>query len=150
MKKTLLSLFFIFTVSYGYSYTVTYDTTTYDLTGKIIQNTMSQENIDELTSKGQSFEYVQNSTTVAKENYKYLKFNPITKTVYKKTAEEIAIIDTPTYRELRKKEYPNDGDQLDVIMKTFDYMRKNGTDVGKECEAWISSCTAVKAKYPKR
>lgn len=53
------------------------------------------------------------------------------------------------YKEKRKKEYPIDGDQLDVIWKQFNYMRLNGQDLIQEADDMLGGILAVKNKYPK-
>ena len=49
------------------------------------------------------------------------------------------------YREARKAEYPDIGDQLDALVKYFSAQ----PTIPTELQAWVSQCQAVKAKYPK-
>ena len=49
----------------------------------------------------------------------------------------------------RKAEYPDIGDQLDVIVKLADALRQQGIHLPQEVNQWIDKCQSVKAKYPK-
>ena len=53
------------------------------------------------------------------------------------------------YKELRQKEYPNIGDQLDAIWKQLNQDRLNGKDLITEADDLLGSILSVKAKYPK-
>lgn len=55
------------------------------------------------------------------------------------------ITHTRDYREARKAEYPDIGDQLDALVAYFSAL----PSVPTELQAWVSQCQAVKAKYPK-
>jgi hypothetical protein len=52
-------------------------------------------------------------------------------------------IPVPGYQELRRREYPAVGDQLDALWKML------VPPVGSEAETILASINAVKAKYPK-
>jgi hypothetical protein len=54
------------------------------------------------------------------------------------------------YREKRRREYPNFGDQLDVIWKQFNRMRLDGVDLIQEADDILGSILATKAKHPKK
>ena len=53
------------------------------------------------------------------------------------------------YKEKRKKEYPDIGDQLDVIWKAFNRLKMEGIAIGIDADGMISSISAIKTKYPK-
>ena len=55
------------------------------------------------------------------------------------------ITHTRDYREARKTEYPDIGDQLDTLVKYFSALPM----VPPELQAWVAQCQTVKAKYPK-
>lgn len=55
----------------------------------------------------------------------------------------------PSYRELRKEEYPPIGDQLDAIWKDLNYRRINGNPLTQEADNVLNKILAVKAKFPK-
>ena len=57
-------------------------------------------------------------------------------------------IDTQ-YKRDRKAEYPDLGDQLDVIWKQFIQMRFNGESLIQEADDMIGSILATKNKHPK-
>ncbi len=56
---------------------------------------------------------------------------------------------SPNYTELRQKEYPALGDQLDAIWKQLNTDRLNGKDLISEADSLLGAVLAVKAKYPK-
>lgn len=64
-------------------------------------------------------------------------------------AYEDSKIPEKTYVELRKEEYPDIGDQLDAIMKQFNYMRLSGYDLISEADEWVNECLNIKNKYKK-
>ena len=71
-----------------------------------------------------------------------------------KTEEEWDAIDEankliPTYADLRKKEYPMLGDQLDVIWKQFNQLRLSGTPLIQEADDMLGDILAIKKEYPK-
>lgn len=51
--------------------------------------------------------------------------------------------------ESRVNEYPDIGDQLDAILKGFNQLRLNGTDLPADLDSVVSKWLAVKKKYPK-
>lgn len=51
--------------------------------------------------------------------------------------------------EMRKAEYPDIGDQLDVIWKEFKKGKDGGENLNNDTNAMIDQIFAVKAKYPK-
>lgn len=53
------------------------------------------------------------------------------------------------YRQLRKREYPSFGDQLDAVMKLAQAMSNTGIELPPEVGAWIDKCQQVKKKYRK-
>ena len=65
-----------------------------------------------------------------------------------KSAEEYVEYE-PTYDELRAREYPKIGDQLDAIIKELNYRRLQGDNLVEDMDAIVNACIAVKAKYPK-
>ena len=68
----------------------------------------------------------------------------------KEDAKVQLYIDTLKYKDDRKKEYPDIGEQLDAILKTLNYMQLDGqTDLVKDLDGIIGKWLAVKAKYPK-
>lgn len=58
-------------------------------------------------------------------------------------------IDEEPYINRRKLEYPKISDQLDLIMKTFKYLKEKNVDIGPDGEILITSCQLVKDKIPK-
>lgn len=59
-------------------------------------------------------------------------------------------IKTAKYRDDRIAEYPKLGDQLDALLKQFNYMRISGAlDLVQEMDDTVNQWLAVKAKYPK-
>lgn len=55
----------------------------------------------------------------------------------------------PTYADLRRREYPLIGDQLDAILKMFNIMKLQGTNLVSQLDEIIGEWLAVKRKYPK-
>lgn len=54
------------------------------------------------------------------------------------------------YKELRKREYPEESSQLDAILEQLNYMKTQGqTTLVPELETVVSDWLSVKAKYPK-
>ena len=53
------------------------------------------------------------------------------------------------YIEKRAAEYPAIGDQLDALLKEFNYRRLNGDNLVSDLDGVIGDWLAVKAKYPK-
>lgn len=51
------------------------------------------------------------------------------------------------HRELRAKEYPRIGDQLDAILKMTVALKAQGINLPEETTDWIDRCLAVKSKY---
>lgn len=49
----------------------------------------------------------------------------------------------------RLSEFPNIGDQLDIIYKTFKHLQANGIDLGEDGKQWVEKIDSVKAKFPK-
>jgi len=49
----------------------------------------------------------------------------------------------------RTAEYPDIKDQLDVIYKTFAFLKESGTNLGEVGDTWVNQISAIKAKYPK-
>jgi len=70
----------------------------------------------------------------------------ITDEEYKKLKEDSFA--KPTYKELREREYPTLGDQLDNITKALQYLKENGVDIGPDGIMQVNACVAVKEKYP--
>jgi len=56
----------------------------------------------------------------------------------------------PTYQQLRRTEYPPEGDQLDVIWKQFEQMRTDGTVLLPETDAMLTKIKTVKSRNPKK
>lgn len=54
-----------------------------------------------------------------------------------------------TYEDKRRMEYPDIGDQLDAILKGFNQLRLNGTDLPQDLDDIVGEWLSVKAKYPK-
>ena len=54
-----------------------------------------------------------------------------------------------SYDQKRKRHYPQIGDQLDRIFKTFKYLSDNGIDLGIDGNAWVAEIEAVKQEFPK-
>ena len=67
-----------------------------------------------------------------------------------KDAELQAELATTEYKDKRKKEYPEMGDQLDAIWKHLNYRRMNGEDLVQEADDILGTILSVKAKYPKQ
>ena len=59
------------------------------------------------------------------------------------------IIHTRDYREARRAEYPDIGDQLDAIMKYFASLPEFPYELPIDVQRMVEQCQAVKAKYPK-
>lgn len=53
------------------------------------------------------------------------------------------------YDELRRREYPDMGDQLDALWKQLNYDRLSGKELIQDCDDLLGDILAVKAKYPK-
>jgi hypothetical protein len=53
-----------------------------------------------------------------------------------------------TYKDLRKAEYPDIGEQLDALMKGLDAIA-NSESLPTATTDWIASCKAVKTRYAK-
>jgi hypothetical protein len=53
------------------------------------------------------------------------------------------------YKTRRRREYPEPGDQLDVLWKQFNQMRFAGTDLIQEADDMLGVILAVKARHPK-
>ena len=58
-------------------------------------------------------------------------------------------VESDLYEQKRRAEYPDVGDQLDVIWKQLNYWRLSGQDMIAEADAMLGKILAVKAKYPK-
>lgn len=54
-----------------------------------------------------------------------------------------------SYEQLRAKEYPPIGDQLDAIWKELNYRRLNGETLVQDADDMLGKILAVKQKYPK-
>ena len=55
----------------------------------------------------------------------------------------------PTYKDLRRAEYPKIEEQLDSIMETLKYLKDKGIDIGPIGSQYVNKCIAIKEKYPK-
>ena len=55
----------------------------------------------------------------------------------------------PTYKELRRNEYPNVGDQLDAILKFIDALGVADTKENADIISIITKWNDIKEKYPK-
>jgi len=53
------------------------------------------------------------------------------------------------YREQRRAEYAPVGDQLDALLKHFNYRRTQGDELIQQLDDVIGDWLAVKSKYPK-
>lgn len=53
------------------------------------------------------------------------------------------------YKEKRREEYPDYGDQLDAIWKQLNKMRLDGQDLVQDADDILGKILAVKAKHPK-
>jgi len=51
-------------------------------------------------------------------------------------------------RRKRKPEYPDMGDQMDAVIKHFNWRRMQGDPLIQELDDIVNKCLAVKAKYP--
>lgn len=54
-----------------------------------------------------------------------------------------------SYKRLRAAEYPPIGDQLDAILKGFNQLRLQGTDLPADLDGIVNDWLAVKKKHPK-
>jgi len=54
-----------------------------------------------------------------------------------------------TYKEKRKNEYPEIGDQLDAIIDTIKFIKSEGVNIGSAGKELIDQIDAVKNKHPK-
>ena len=54
------------------------------------------------------------------------------------------------YKDKRKKEYPDVGDQLDAIIKTLKHIKAGGVDIGADGDELVAQVDAVKDKYPEK
>lgn len=63
--------------------------------------------------------------------------------------EKIEYEQNHKYKDLRKKEYPLIGDQLDAIWKQLNYERLQGKDLISEADSLLSKVLEIKSKYPK-
>jgi len=57
--------------------------------------------------------------------------------------------DAIDYKIRRKLEYPKVEDQLDLIMKTFKYLKINGINIGPDGDLLLDSCQSIKDKISK-
>lgn len=57
---------------------------------------------------------------------------------------------TPDNPIARKLSYPEIGDQLDAIYKTFKHLKNQGIDIGLDGDAWVKSVEDIKDKFPKQ
>lgn len=64
------------------------------------------------------------------------------------TAEKIGAEHYEQIRMNRRSEYPDIGDQLDIIMKQFNQLRLNGQPMIQEMDDLIGKCLAVKSRNP--
>lgn len=55
----------------------------------------------------------------------------------------------PDYRELRRAEYPEIGEQLDALWKLANSLRFAGQDLPQDADDMLGQVLAVKKKYPK-
>lgn len=55
---------------------------------------------------------------------------------------------TKSYKELRKENYPDIGEQLDAIYKLTEALQET-LKLPPEVQSWLSDLRAVKASYPK-
>jgi hypothetical protein len=53
------------------------------------------------------------------------------------------------HAQARVKEYPSVGEQLDKIVKTFDYLHQQGVDIGPDGRQLVEDCQSVKNKFKK-
>ena len=53
------------------------------------------------------------------------------------------------YKDDRRSEYPDIGDQLDALWKELNYRRLNGDNLVQDADDMLGQILAVKAKYPK-
>jgi len=51
-------------------------------------------------------------------------------------------------QELRRKEYPELGDQLDAVYKLAAALRQQGATLPDEVQQWINRCAEVKRRFP--
>lgn len=58
-------------------------------------------------------------------------------------------VDHRDYKEKRKDAYPDIGDQLDAILKSFKYLSENGTDIPVEMQEIINKWLLVKQNHPR-
>jgi len=58
-------------------------------------------------------------------------------------------IESIVYKDKRKDEYPDIGDQLDSIIKTLKHIKAGGVDIGTDGDELVAQVDAVKDKYPK-
>lgn len=62
---------------------------------------------------------------------------------------DFEVVDTRTYDQKRKSEYPDVGEQLDAILKWLTSERFQGEELPQDLDNIIGQWTAVKKKYPK-
>ena len=56
----------------------------------------------------------------------------------------------PSYKELRKRDYPPMGDQLDAIWKALNQMRMdNAINLPQDADDTLGKILSIKKKYPK-
>jgi len=77
----------------------------------------------------------------------WLKDNTPEKKAYIAPKPEPAYV--PTYKELRRNEYPNVGDQLDAILKYIDGLKVSDTEDNADIISIIADWNGIKEKYPK-
>lgn len=53
------------------------------------------------------------------------------------------------YASARVSEYPEIGEQLDLIMKTFAYLHQQNIDIGPDGRQLVERCSSVKNKFKK-
>lgn len=58
-------------------------------------------------------------------------------------------VEAVEYQNKRAAEYPPVGEQLDAILKGFNQLRLNGTDMPEDLDRILSLWLEVKKKYPK-
>lgn len=57
--------------------------------------------------------------------------------------------DSTEYQRLREPEYPKIGDQLDALLKHFNYRRTQGDELVQQLDDVIAEWLSVKSRHPK-
>ena len=96
------------------------------------------------------FSLVQNSDgAVVIESWDSEQPQPSNEEIEAASAEWQAEYDSTEYQRLREPEYPKIGDQLDALLKHFNYRRTQGDELVQQLDDVIAEWLSVKSRHPK-